>query len=350
VRQLERTAALPGVRLAVGLPDLHPGKGHPVGAAFLVDGHVYPTLVGSDIGCGMALLSTDVPVKKARRDRWADKLRGLERPWDGDRAAWLAQHGTQPTPFDDALGTVGGGNHFVEIQAFDRVEDGAAVAAAGLDPECLVVLVHSGSRGLGESILRAHAAAFGDGGLADSSAEAHEYIARHDAAVAWARANRALLGLRLCEQIGAEGTPVLDLVHNSVVRHAQGWLHRKGAAPSDAFALVPIPGSRGTHTVLVAPTGDGERSAWSLAHGAGRKWRRSDARGRLEDRFSPRDLEQTPLGGRVICEDKDLLYEEAPQAYKDIDQVVQDLVSADLVRVIATLRPLVSYKTRSRDR
>ncbi len=257
------------------------------------------------------MLPQEASRTKAKRDRWADRLRGLERAWDGDRATWLEQHGTQSTPFDDALGTVGGGNHFVEIQTFDRIDDRAPLEAAGLDPERLVVLVHSGSRGLGESILRAHAAVHGDGGLADSSAEAHEYLARHDAAVAWARENRALLGLRLCEQIGAIGTPVLDLVHNAVVPHAGGWLHRKGAAPSDAAPLVPIPGSRGTHTVLVAPIGDGERSAWSLAHGAGRKWRRSDARARLEKRFSPSDLGQAPLGGRVICEDKDLLDDSA---------------------------------------
>jgi len=86
----------------------------------------------------------------------------------------------------------------------------------------------------------------------------------------------------------------------------------------------------------------------TLAHGAGRKWKRSEARARLSDRFRAQDLVRTSLGSRVICEDKALLFEEAPQAYKDIDRVVADLVSAEAAHVIATLRPLLTYKTRRR--
>jgi release factor H-coupled RctB family protein len=94
------------------------------------------------------------------------------------------------------------------------------------------------------------------------------------------------------------------------------------------------------------PKDPGERSAFSLAHGAGRKWSRSDSRGRLENRFSPKDLAHTELGSYVICEDKDLLYEEAPQAYKNIDVVIGDMVNAGLAEVIAVLKPLVTYKVR----
>ncbi len=92
----------------------------------------------------------------------------------------------------------------------------------------------------------------------------------------------------------------------------------------------------------------GEAShAWSLAHGAGRKWARSETRLRMRERFGTHQLTQTPLGGRVICERRELLYEEAPAAYKNIEDVVQDLVDARQVSVIATFRPLLTYKRRA---
>jgi|SRR5690242_4124897 len=84
--------------------------------------------------------------------------------------------------------------------------------------------------------------------------------------------------------------------------------------------------------------------------GAGRKWARSDARQRMRERFSVSELAQTPLDSRVICEERDLLYEEAPAAYKNIEAVVQDLVAAGLVSVVATLRPLLTYKMRKQKR
>ncbi len=124
-----------------------------------------------------------------------------------------------------------------------------------------------------------------------------------------------------------------------------GWLHRKGAAPHDAGVVV-IPGSRGALTYLVEPVGDGTACGRSLAHGAGRKWNRSDARARMRERFRAADLLRTPLGSVVVCEDRDLLFEEAPAAYKRIDRVVGDLVDAGVCRVLATLRPVVTYKTR----
>ena len=135
----------------------------------------------------------------------------------------------------------------------------------------------------------------------------------------------------------------------SLLTSSPTFIHRKGAVAADSEFVV-IPGSRGSLSYLVKPTGDGESHAWSLAHGAGRKWSRSDARQRMRERFSVSELAQTPLGGRVICEDRDLLYEEAPAAYKNIEAVVQDLVAAGLVSVIATLRPLLTYKTRKTQR
>src|SRR5450759_3100013 len=82
VRQLYATARLDGIRGAVGFPDLHPGKGTPVGAAFLTEGVIYPHLIGGDIGCGMALFATDLVRREVKLDRWAALRFDLEHPWD----------------------------------------------------------------------------------------------------------------------------------------------------------------------------------------------------------------------------------------------------------------------------
>jgi len=116
--------------------------------------------------------------------------------------------------------------------------------------------------------------------------------------------------------------------------------------PRQTKARSVIPGSRGSFSYLVAPVGDQTGNAWSLAHGAGRKWGRADAKGRLDRRFAPKDLERTELGSYVICEDKNLLYEEAPQAYKHVESVVGDLVNENIVSVIAVFRPVITYKVR----
>ena len=349
VRQLEQTATLPGMRLVVGMPDLHPGKGNPVGAAFFSQGVFYPYLVGNDIGCGMGLWTTDLKQRKIKRDAWVRKLYGLEAPWEGSPHGWLNSQGVEPTGYEDALGTIGGGNHFAELQQVDEVVDADGLARLGVDPERLALLVHSGSRGLGEEVLRAHVDRFKAGGLAEDSDEARAYLARHAQAVAWASANRALIARRFLDALGAEGERVLDSSHNTVTSEViggeRGWLHRKGAAPSDQGPLV-IPGSRGALSYLVEPSADADHAARSVAHGAGRKWPRSEAKARLRQMTS-KDLIRTELGSEVICEDKQLLFEEAPQAYKNISQVIQDLVDAGLVRVLAVLRPVITYKTRA---
>ncbi|HSP79542.1 MAG TPA: RNA ligase RtcB family protein, partial [Myxococcaceae bacterium] len=253
IRQLEAAARLPGMHTAVGLPDLHPGKGAPVGAAFASEGIFYPFLVGNDIGCGMGLWDVELPARKAKPERWAARLE-LEGPWAGDVEAALAEQGAQPCGFELALGTVGGGNHFAEVQRVEAVHDAATFSSLGLGTERLLLLVHSGSRGLGEAILRAHVDRHGTGGLTEDSHEARTYLARHDQAVAWARANRAVIARRMLQGIGAAGRRVLDVCHNSVTpKDFDGrtrWLHRKGAAPSDAGPVV-IPGSRGALSYLV---------------------------------------------------------------------------------------------------
>ena len=349
VRQLYATAKLDGVRLAVGFPDLHPGKGTPVGAAFVTEGLIYPHLIGGDIGCGMTLFKTDLVHRDVKLDRWAKLQFNLEHPWDEFVSDFLVEHELESTEFDSAMGTIGGGNHFAELQAVEKLLDVDEFKKLNLGKEQLVVLIHGGSRGLGESILRAHVNQhIGEGVDADSFA-AEEYLRGHDFAVRWAKANRELISRRFIAALGAEAECLWDGCHNSITRHEDSdetvWIHRKGAVAAESDFVV-IPGSRGSLSYLMKSTGDGASHAWSLAHGAGRKWARSEARLRMRERFSVPELAQTRFGGRVICEERDLLYEEAPAAYKNIEAVVQDLVHAGLVSVIATFRPLLTYKMR----
>jgi len=121
VQQLENTALLPGMRLAVGLPDLHPGKGSPIGAAFAVEGWLYPALVGADIGCGIGLWRTELSARKLKREAWADRLRNLDNAWDGDAREFLAARGIEPSGYEHSLGTIGSGNHFAELQAIESI-------------------------------------------------------------------------------------------------------------------------------------------------------------------------------------------------------------------------------------
>jgi release factor H-coupled RctB family protein len=345
IDQLHQTATLPGIERLVGLPDLHAGRGIAVGAAFWSRDIVHPHLVGSDIGCGMGLWRSGIALRKFRPDAAVRKLTGLEEPWEGDAAARLEAAGLPPFPAE-ALGTIGGGNHFAELLRFEEIFDADLFAELGLDAEAVHLMVHSGSRGLGQAILDRHRARHNVEGLPADTADCAAYLAKHDAAVRWAVLNRAVIAERFLDRLGSTGERLLDICHNSVTPHQGGWLHRKGAAPADG-GLVVIPGSRGDMTYLVRPRPErADAALHSLAHGAGRKWSRSDARARLSRRFRVADLERTALGGRVICEDRDLIYEEAPQAYKDIHQVVHDLEQHGLVDLVATLRPLVTYKTR----
>src|SRR5215470_5167430 len=349
LRQLYAASKLEGMRLAVGFPDLHPGKGSPVGAAFVTEGLIYPYVIGGDIGCGMALFKTDLVQRDIKLNRWADVRYDLEHPWEGDVSEVLAAAELESTEFNEELGTIDGGNHFAELQRVQEVLDASAFKRFGLGKQQLVVLVHSGSRGLGESVLRAYVDEHQANGSDAESFSAAAYLKGHDIAVHWAKTNRALISRRLVEAIGAEAECLWDGCHNSITRReSEGeavWVHRKGAVVTEGEAVM-IPGSRGSLSYLVKPMGDGESRAWSLAHGAGRKWSRSEARQRIRERFRVSELAQTPLGGRVICEERDLLYEEAPAAYKNIEAVVQDLVDVGLVSVIATFRPLLTYKTR----
>ena len=352
LHQLEQVAALPGVEAVAAMPDLHPGKYGPVGCAILAD-RLYPQFVGSDIGCGMGLFRLDVPGRKLRLDKLADRIRSLGTPWDGDFQTAIADAGLSPTAYDVSLGSIGGGNHFCEFQMIDQIIAPDAAAIAGLDPASAYLLVHSGSRGFGHAILERHLASGGATLDLESQATAC-YLAEHDRAVRWARLNRQIIAERAAGAARADFALIADLSHNLMELQSSApslakVLHRKGAASSDR-GLVPVPGSRGTLSYLVEPlAATRPETLASLAHGAGRKYDRASMHGRIRAKKSDvAKLQRNPFGGLIVCEDRDLLVEEAPDAYKSIDRVIADLVEFDLARVVATFRPLLTFKTAAR--
>ena len=269
IDQLRQTASLPGMQFVVGLPDLHPGKGGPVGAAFFSTAHIYPLLVGNDVGCGMFLGQTNLAPRKIKLDRCFKKVSGLEESYEGDRQQWLSLFDLHSSQYDEALGTIGGGNHFAELQVIDEVLEPQDFKMLSLSEEYAFILVHSGSRSIGEMILRHHTRTVGLGGLLMGTPEAKDYLAWNDYAVRWAKANRSLIAHRFAQLLQAEVQPILDLPHNTVTQvwfeKDHGFLHRKGASPSDSPVLI-IPGSRGTLSYLVKPINNQSSNAYSLAH------------------------------------------------------------------------------------
>lgn len=359
IDQLIKTSELTGMHRVAGMPDLHPGRGYPIGAAFFTTNKIYPALVGNDIGCGMSLWQTSAKVAKVNLDKLAKKFEHVEKPLDQSWSSVIEnrklEKGITTDLYDRALGTIGGGNHFAEFQAIDEIYDQAALDELGLNKKHLQLLVHSGSRGLGQSILVEHITKHNHDGLYLEDEDFQDYITKHNEAVRWAELNRELIARRFIESIRANGRCTLDINHNLVspkkIDGHEGWLHRKGATPSDKGYVV-IPGSRGDYSYLVRPmTGDDlavgsiATSLFSLAHGAGRKWKRGECHGRLGHKYSREDLYQTALGSRVVCGNKELLYDEAPQAYKKCETVISDMVDAGLIEVVAKLRPVLTFKT-----
>ena len=180
----------------------------------------------------------------------------------------------------------------------------------GLNKKHLQLLVHSGSRGLGQSILVEHITKHNHDGLNTDDEDFQDYMVKHDEAVRWAELNRELIAKRFLEAIRAKGDCALDINHNLVsaknIDDSDGWLHRKGATPSDKGYVV-IPGSRGDYSYLVKPITLNEKSnneanaenlntsLFSLAHGAGRKWKRGECHGRLGHKYKREDLYRTAL-------------------------------------------------------
>ncbi|HEU4408925.1 MAG TPA: RtcB family protein [Polyangiaceae bacterium] len=388
IAQFAQIAALPGCVRAVGMPDMHAGGTAPIGAVFAFDDAVRPSLLGGDVGCGVLVVvtreaggSVDALERRARAlfegesfvadleapealfaEVFRRGLRGLdafELPRSmGELAAGLAGAadaadaegvGADPGPYASCvstLGSIGGGNHFAEIARVNEVTPGPLAEALGLKKGALAAVVHSGSRAVGARLNDR----WGQREL--PAAEAGPFLAEMAGACRFARVNRFLLAYRLLEAIGAARPSKIagafDVFHNAVEPASVGgctraWVHRKGAAPARAGEPTIVLGSRGAPSYLLAGAGN-EAVLASVAHGAGRKMGRSEAKEKLRDRYRRADLTRTPLGGRVVCDDRDVLYEEHPDAYKAVGPVVRALVDHGAATPVAALTPIVTVK------
>ena len=342
--QLQHVAGWHGMQAIAAFPDLHPGRHGPVGAAFLAD-RIYPQLVGPDIGCGMALYRLDLHRRKLKIDKAARRLRILEDGANEDRA----EDALRDAELEDllspgGLGTIGGGNHFCEVQAVEEIFSPEVASSAGLSEGQVCLLVHTGSRNLGAGIFTGLEARWVSG-YAAGSAEAKDYLRLHDRALSWARLNRRLVAEAAAGALRADLELVCDAVHNHVEAHEGGWLHRKGAAKPEN-GLAPLAGSRESLSYLLSADAVPDAALGSLSHGAGRRYDRSSMHGRIrKTRSGLAAMEKTKLGGQVVCEDPDLLIEEAGQACKDAGQVAEDLEAFGVARRVASLTPLITFKT-----
>jgi len=384
LRQLDRLTTLPGCLCAVGMPDLHAGLHAPIGVAVAFADRVRPRLIGGDAGCGARLIglpkvsmSGDALERRAReategptlpeippdalcRAAWQGGPRGLldlvdlpealaelcaAEPDDGEPPSAPFPEAFDAEAFGRSLGTTGGGNHFLEASQVEKVLDKAQAARAGLVAGGMAVLAHSGSRGLGTALAQRWSA----DELVDDAIDRWRGELR--GAVRYAKVNRLLLAWQmLCALGGARSSKIggsFDVVHNTVVPTEidgqPAWLHRKGCAPAEADQLTVVLGSRGAYSWVMRGLGNAGALS-SVAHGAGRKMTRTEATAKVKAKHTRASLQRTALGGRVICDDPALLYEEHPDAYKDVEPVVDALVSFGAATRVAALRPVLTVK------
>lgn len=344
IDQLEAVKRLQGIKKVIGLPDLHPGKGIPIGSVALSRKVIYPHLIGNDIGCGMALFGLKLAHSKFKQDKVAKKLENIENfdPESLELEKPFIRLGAK-----DALGSLGHGNHFAEFLKVHQIVNSELFVRHGFSKKSALLLIHTGSRSYGQFILdkfiREHQA---QKGLKEGTGAFSEYLNYHSDALRFARINREVCGSRIAKAAGTtiEST-LVHHEHNYLSRESvdgeEVFVHRKGATSSHEVLAV-IPGSRGSFTYVVKPFAKAV-SGFSIAHGAGRKWKRQQAKDKLKN-YTRRDLSTTALKSRVVCRDKKLIFEEAPQVYKDVEKVVADLEHFGLIEVVAVLSPLLTYK------
>src|SRR6266516_2245953 len=415
LEQLQNVATLPGiVDAAIAMPDIHQGYGFPVGglaAMELPDGVVSPGGVGSDINCGVRLLALPLDMEELGRHHepfvhelsravpaGAGKEGGkrvdldavlrdgssvvADRPEDVERTESRGRlDGADPEAVSarakqrggGQLGTMGSGNHFVEVQRVDEVFDAQAAETYGLREGQITVLIHSGSRGLGhqvcsdyvkqmDAVLAREGISLPDRQLScapASSPEGRAYLAAMAAAANFAWANRQEIANRVRTAVArvlgkeaADGTrQVYDVAHNvaKIERYDERevLVHRKGATrafPAGSEEIpaayrsvgqpVFIPGSMGTSSyVLAGEPGSLERSFGTTCHGAGRRLSRTAAKKEIGGADLRRQLETQ--GIVVRSPSNSGLAEEAPFAYKDVDAVVGVVAAAGLARRVA---------------
>lgn len=431
--QLAGMARLPGlVDAALAMPDAHVGYGFPIGgvAAFDPDegGVISAGGVGFDISCGVRTLLTGLSVEavRARGEKLADALfaripagvgctgpiklsaddmeamlRGgaawavdqgfgeeedLARIESGGRMADADPDHVSPEAKrrqEAEMGTLGSGNHYLEVQAIEEIYDEATAKVFGLKPGEVVVSLHCGSRGLGHQVatdyakrMRAAAAKHGlersDPELACAplrSEEGLRYAGAMHAAINCALANRQMLGHRVREVLAklfpdARLRLLYDVSHNTCREEAhlvdgqprRLFVHRKGATralppghPELPEAFMPwgqpvlVGGSMGTASYILAGTTNPDHRAFhSACHGAGRSMSRSEAQRRWKGREVVDAL--TERGIRIRTHASKGVSEEAPGAYKDVDTVVDVTHRAGLARKVARLTPLICVK------
>ncbi len=427
LEQLANVATLPGiVDAALAMPDIHQGYGFPVGGVAATDaseGVISPGGVGYDINCGVRLLalplsfdelgdrreplvheiSRRVPVGTGGKGS-REGLRGasLDRVLSLGPRALLSDlgigseeelhftesggclEGADPAAVSSRarergagqIGTLGSGNHFLELQRVEEVFDARAASAFGLGRGQITVLIHSGSRGLGHQVctdfVKRMDSRLGHYGieLPDrqlscapiGSPEGQDYLRAMAAAANVAWANRAALAHRVRESVAsvlgreaAAGTrQVYDVAHNVAKLEEHGGrtvcVHRKGATrafPSGHPEIPPeyaevgqpvfIPGSMGTASfVLTGRPGAMERSFGTTCHGAGRRMSRTAVRKAVDGAELRRKLEADGIVVRALSARG--LAEEAPEAYKDVDRVVEIVERAGLAGRVVRLR------------
>jgi tRNA-splicing ligase RtcB len=433
--QAVNAATLPGlVSHVTVMPDVHQGYGFPIGgvaATRLPDGVISPGAIGYDINCGVRLLSSELTLQEAESQlaRLANALyahcpsgvgvkgslplkdRELDRVCR-DGASWVDQQGyavagdleateeygriegADPAAVSPRarergrpqLGTLGAGNHFVEVDVVDHVFHREAAQAMGLAEGGLALQIHCGSRGFGhqicsdyvdelQSAVRRYAIELPDRELVCAplnSPEGHRYMEAMACAANYAFANRQILAHHarraFSEVFGDHPSgwlqQVYDIAHNmgKIEEHRVGGekvkvcVHRKGATRAfgpgyEGLATryrelgqpVLVPGSMGTASwVLLGTEGSMELAFGSTCHGAGRRMSRHQAKRSVRGDRLRQDLEQQ--GVRVRAGSLPGLAEEAPQAYKDVDAVVEVVVGAGIAAKVARLRPVAVIK------
>jgi tRNA-splicing ligase RtcB len=369
--QLANTAALPFVfHHFAAMPDVHLGKGATVGSVLATKGAICPAAVGVDIGCGMAARKTsfpaerldavalerlrasierEIPVGRESRRRPPEAASACLTPRGRPNAG--REHATLADRALHQLGTLGGGNHFIEI-------------CVDADDGRLWVLLHSGSRNVGKTVAERHigrakgavktlAESLPDPDLAYFLAGTRDFIEYRDD-LDWcqdyARQNREIMMDGVLRQVayalGLDGdvsrlgvTRAVDCHHNYVADEVhfgdRVLVTRKGAIRAGRGELGIIPGSMGSSSYIVR--GLGNREAFESApHGAGRAMSRGEAR----RRFTREDLETQTAG--VECRKDAGVVDEIPSAYKPIEDVIEK--SSDLVEVVTRLKQIVCVK------
>jgi tRNA-splicing ligase RtcB len=395
---------------ACATPDFHPGSIAPVGSVVATSPDlVIPAAIGTDINCGMRLVRTglglaevearqgqliakltrvllengrDVPVKSAafaalfdagpeawidtlhRQGMWAavDRGRlhaelqrciGLGELKGALRYAPEALVGTREIIRDPNLGTMGSGNHFVELQVVDRVMDRQTAYDHGLAAKDVVFMIHSGSRDVGFYVGQRwmdrakHAWPAGvkhpQSGLYGLSGDlAEEYLLAMGGAARYAWANRVVLAelVRGCfrDVFGDDKSSlVVDVPHNVVLVEQGLNVHRKGATPARAGDLALIPGSMGDYSYVAQGLGNPEW-LWSCSHGAGRRMRRQAIRAAKPSA----DSDSMPWNCVTLKEERRV--EESPAAYKRIGPVLEAQEEAGLIAPVARLKPWTTFK------